>query len=319
MHLPPLRTSHAPLHPQLRRTVSLFAGIGLLDLGLEQAGLGETLAQVEIDPFASRVLARHWPFAERHRDVRDVGKKNLPRADLLCGGFPCTDVSLAGKRAGLAGERSGLWFEYARIIEELRPKAVVIENVVGLRTSGLRRVLADLAALGFDAEWACLAAADLGAPHLRRRIFIVATDPNRLPVWDEPGWLERAYRQAASEHRFDPEGFDAADTDGLGRLEQARRVARQRGWPGHCGWDFDPATGVDDGRTARVGRGRGLVEAKRKALGNAVVVACAKVTGRALIEATTRPPEKWQRQDAGLEVEAVPSPTAWADSFPWIT
>jgi len=133
--------------------------------------------------------------------------------DVICGGFPCQDVSLAGKRAGLAGERSGLWSEYRRIVEELAPSVVIIENVLGLRTAGLSRVLADLAALGFDAEWSDLAAADVGAPHLRRRIFIAATHPERVQLRLEPGWLGRACRAAASESRDDGEGRHVADAD----------------------------------------------------------------------------------------------------------
>jgi C-5 cytosine-specific DNA methylase len=109
---------------------SLFSGIGGLDLGLERAGLGPVLFQVEIDPFCRAVLAKHWPKALRHDDVRTVGRTaTLPRVDLLCGGFPCQDVSGAGKGAGLEGERSGLWFEFHRIVAATLPRFVVVENV----------------------------------------------------------------------------------------------------------------------------------------------------------------------------------------------
>lgn len=160
------------------------------------------------------------------------------------------------------------------------PRIVVIENVLGLRTSGLPRVLADLAALGFDAEWPDLAASDIGAPHQRRRLFIVAAHPDRIDIRDEPGWLERACREAASEHRLHSEdGIDPA-ADGLRRLEQARRIATERGWSRHVGWELDNATGMDDGFPAWVDVG-----SARKALGNAVVPACAEVIGRAIMEA----------------------------------
>lgn len=153
---------------------SLFSGIGGLDLGLEWAGLGRVAWQVEKDAYCRQVLAKHWPDAVRYEDVRAVGAHNLSRVDVLCGGFPCQDISVAGKGAGLAGARSGLWSEYARIIRELRPRIVVVENVSALVVRGLDRVLCDLAASGYDAVWFHLRASDVGAPHLRERLFIVA-------------------------------------------------------------------------------------------------------------------------------------------------
>ena len=153
---------------------SLFSGIGGLDLGLEWAGLGPVKWQVEIDPYAQAILARHWPDVPRHRDVRACGVGNLSPVDVVCGGFPCQDVSVAGKGAGLAGARSGLWYEYARIVGELRPRYVVVENVSALAVRGLDSVLGCLAALGYDACWFPLRASDVGAPHRRERLFIVA-------------------------------------------------------------------------------------------------------------------------------------------------
>lgn len=193
---------------------SLFSGIGGLELGLERAGLGHVVWQCEIDPFCRDVLARHWPEAQRYGDITSLHAPSS--VDVMCGGFPCQDVSLAGKNAGMEnGTRSGLWAEYARIIGETRPKIVVIENVPGLLQRGLRRVLADLAGLGYDAEWAALSAADVGAPHLRRRIFIVATDPERIDVRQQPGWLERACRAHSPESIDDGEGGDAPDAESL--------------------------------------------------------------------------------------------------------
>ena len=153
---------------------SLFSGVGGLDLGLEWAGLGPVKWQVEKDGYARRVLARHWPEAERFDDVRTVGAHNLKSVDLICGGFPCQDLSYAGKGAGLAGAQSGLWTEFDRIIGELRPRYVVIENVPALAARGLATVLRDLAAYGYDAVWFPIRAADVGAPHRRERLFIVA-------------------------------------------------------------------------------------------------------------------------------------------------
>lgn len=162
---------------------SLFSGIGGIDLGLERAGF-EIKWQVEIDDYASRVLAKHWPGVQRYRDVREVGRHNLEPVDLIAGGFPCQDISDAGKRAGIDGERSGLWSEFARIVGELRPRYVLVENVTALLHRGMGRVLGDLATLGYDAEWEIVSACSFGAPHTRERLFIVAytNGPGRLPA-----------------------------------------------------------------------------------------------------------------------------------------
>lgn len=180
-------------------TLGLFAGYGGLELGLERAGVAHTVAQAEIDPWCREVERRHWPHAHRFEDVREVtrGAVGLDGVDLVCGGFPCQPVSVAGKRRAQADER-WLWPEFARIVSELRPAIVVAENVPGLRTAGLRDVLADLAALGFDAEWTCFRAWDLGAPHLRDRFWLVATDPDRAELRDEPGWLRRSVERKAA-------------------------------------------------------------------------------------------------------------------------
>ncbi len=152
---------------------SLFAGIGGFDLGFERAGI-TTVWQVEIDDYCRKVLARHFPAAKRFSDIRECGARNLPAVDVLSGGFPCQDISNAGKRAGIDGERSGLWSEYARIICEIRPRYVVVENVAALLGRGMERVLGDLAACGYDAEWDCFPASSFGAYHERDRIIIVA-------------------------------------------------------------------------------------------------------------------------------------------------
>ena len=156
---------------------SLFSGIGGLDLGLECAlrdgGFNvSTVWQCEADAWCRGILARHWPRAVRYDDVRAVGP-DAPRVDVLCGGFPCQDVSYAGKGAGLAGERSGLWFEFARIVRDLRPRVVVVENVAALAARGLDAVLGSLSEAGYDALWFSLRASDVGAPHQRERVFFV--------------------------------------------------------------------------------------------------------------------------------------------------
>ena len=155
---------------------SLFAGIGGFDLGLERAGM-ECAWQVEIEDFPRRVLEAHWPGLYRPLDVCDVGGENLEPVDLICGGFPCQDLSVAGKRAGLAGERSGLFYEFARIIDGLAPRWVLIENVPGLLSSNGGRdmgaVLGTLAELGYGYAYRVLDAQFFGVAQRRRRVFIV--------------------------------------------------------------------------------------------------------------------------------------------------
>ncbi len=158
---------------------SLFAGIGGMDLGFERAGL-QCKWQVEIDPYCQKVLAKHWPNVTRWDDVKtfppESGDWNV---DIICGGFPCQDISFAGRGAGLDGERSGLFFEVIRVAEQLQPRMLVLENVAALLNRGLDRVLGALAEIGFDAEWHCIPAAAVGAPHIRDRVFLLAYPEHR--------------------------------------------------------------------------------------------------------------------------------------------
>jgi DNA (cytosine-5)-methyltransferase 1 len=159
------------------RVLDLFSGIGGFSLGLERAGF-ETVAFCEIEPFPRQVLAKHWPGVPIYDDVRTLTAERLAAdgvaVDVICGGFPCQDISTAGRGAGLAGERSGLWSEIARLVCELRPRYVVVENVSALLGRGLGVVLGDLAEIGYDAEWHCVPAAYLGGHHIRDRVWIVA-------------------------------------------------------------------------------------------------------------------------------------------------
>jgi DNA-cytosine methyltransferase len=152
---------------------SLFSGIGGIDLGFEMAGI-ETSWTCEIDDWANGLLQKRFPNATHYRDVQEIGKDNLESVDIISGGFPCQDISTAGKGAGLDGKRSGLWFEMWRIICELQPRWVLIENVANLANKGGARVLHDLAEAGYDAEWQVISAKDVGARHLRKRLWIVA-------------------------------------------------------------------------------------------------------------------------------------------------
>lgn len=156
--------------------LDLFSGIGGFALGAYWAGLrfdGHYFS--EVDNYAIRVYQQRFPDAIGLGDIRKIRGQDLPKGDwITCGGFPCQDISVAGKGAGLAGERSGLWFEYARLIGEVRPRYAIMENVGALSFRGLETVLGSLAEIGYDAEWCDIRASDIGAPHRRERLWIVA-------------------------------------------------------------------------------------------------------------------------------------------------
>ena len=164
------------------KVLDLFAGIGGFTIGLEKAGF-ETVAFCEIEPYAQKVLKKNWPEVPIYDDVRTITAERLVsdgiRVDVITGGFPCQDISVAGNQAGIAdGTRSGLWSECARLIGELRPRYAIFENVTNLlngeRGAWFKRVLWDISALGYDAEWHCIPASELGAHHHRDRIWIIA-------------------------------------------------------------------------------------------------------------------------------------------------
>ena len=173
---------------------SLFTGIGGIDRGLDAAGF-RCRWQVENDPYAVKVLEKHWPTVKRYGDICSIDGSELEPVDLVCGGFPCQDLSHAGKRVGIEGTRSGLWFEYARIIGVLRPRFVLIENVPGLLVPGaMSRVVGELARLGYVGCWRSLRASEFGASHLRKRVFIVAYSPSGASL-DLPGVRRALERQ----------------------------------------------------------------------------------------------------------------------------
>lgn len=262
------------------RLASLFSGVGGLELGLEAAGLGETVAQVECDPYCQRVLARHWPSARRFSDVRQVSAADLGGAQLYCGGFPCQNVSRLGDGRGLDGERSGLWREYARLVGEGRPEWVVVENVAALVKRGLASVLGDLAALGYDAWWDCIPAAAIGAPHLRDRLFVVARLAHAhrdVLVEQRRGGSARAMgRRHVAGEREEP-----ADR-GRGRAGAARR----KGEPGLSrlphGFPARPYEGQLAWEPPRSAEPGALFRQRHRAIGNAVVPQVAYVIGRAI-------------------------------------
>ena len=171
--------------------LDIFSGIGGFSLGLEKAGM-QTIAFCENNTFCQEILKTHWQDIPVLSDIRDLGKKDLAhlsKIDVIAGGFPCQDISVAGKQAGIKGERSGLWQEFKRLIKEIEPKYAIIENVANLRSRGLSRVLKDLWEIGYNAEWHCIPASSFGAPHRRDRIWIIAypngNSKGRLPIRKE--------------------------------------------------------------------------------------------------------------------------------------
>lgn len=244
---------------------SLFSGIGGLELGLERADVGSVVWQVEIDPFCRKVLARHWPQVTRYEDIQTC--IHLPPVDVICGGFPCQDVSSAGKRAGLAGAKSGLWREFFRIVGELRPLAVIVENVASGKKLWLPTVRTDLESLGYRVRAFTLSAEDVGAPHLRRRVFIVAN-----PTGFSSGIIERQTGKASisNGHGQRLEKWCEQPTS---KELQAIEGDNISGDP----WSTESGIcGMAYGIPHRVDRVR--------ALGNAVVPQCAEVIGRILLD-----------------------------------
>jgi DNA (cytosine-5)-methyltransferase 1 len=253
------------------RVLDLFSGIGGFSLGLERTGGFETVAFCEIEEFPRKVLAKHWPDVPCYRDVRELTAERLAAdgiaVDVICGGFPCQDISLAGKGAGIEGERSGLWSEYARLIGELRPRYVLVENVAALLGRGMGRVLGDLAELGFDAEWHCIPASAVGAPHGRSRIWIIAyaRESGRSGAG---GYLER------QDVLCDRRQWSAAPFSG---------------WRNVVDWLESPSANsvweITDREIGRVDDGisRGLDRPDIGALGNAVVPQIPELIGRAIL------------------------------------
>jgi DNA (cytosine-5)-methyltransferase 1 len=273
------------------RVLDLFSGIGGFSLGLERAGM-RTIAFCEVDPFCQRVLAKHWPGVPIYGDVRQLRGADIGPVEVICGGFPCQDISAAGSRVGIEGERSGLWSEYARLVREIRPRYVIVENVDDLAIRGLGRVLGDLAEIGYDAEWYCIPAAAAGADHWRDRLWIVA-------------YPDSAGREQADERRREQcqeeVGEDAADDHGTrlpGRLqartlgEDARAIGPRLGlalcaspaFPGLDGAGAPVLGRSEDGIPDRVDR--------MHAIGNAVIPQIPEIIGRAIMTAECSRPQE---------------------------
>jgi DNA (cytosine-5)-methyltransferase 1 len=161
--------------PRKLKVLDLFSGIGGFSLGLERTGGFETIAFCEIDENCREVLYKHWPEITAFHDIRYV--KNVEEMydiDVICGGYPCSGHSVAGKKEGLKNEASNLWYEYLRLIGEIKPRYVIIENSHNLRSTGLAGVIQDLCEKGLNCEWQIFSGYGIGSPHQRERIYIVA-------------------------------------------------------------------------------------------------------------------------------------------------
>ncbi len=255
---------------------SLFAGIGGFELGLERAIPGAyTLWQVEENTFCQKVLAKHWPEARIYEDVRNITKNNIEQVDILCGGFPCQDISPAGKREGINGEKSGLWWEMHRIISELQPKAVIMENVAAITIRGLGTVLGSLSEIGYDASWCTIRAADFGAPHKRERWFCIAFPKTIGLHLDNERGLSSYSSESRSQNDTTQPKQTHWETSEMFKYSSGRVSNREGNY-----WNRFPVKSPfcrrDDGIPHRLDR--------IAALGNAIVPQCSEWIGKKLWE-----------------------------------
>jgi len=284
------------------KVLDLFSGIGGFSYGLKQAGGFRTVAYCEIEEYPREILLHRMEEGQLdpapiHQDITKLdGRPLRGHVDLICGGFPCQDLSVAGKQAGIDGDRSGLWREYARLIREIRPRYILVENVPNLLVLGMDRVLRDMASSGYDAEWSCISAAEMGAPHKRDRVWIIGQLADSK---------SNDARQPKKQSQNKPEGSDCtairvrfqsepggcsqnvADSDeqgpqGYGGFDNERDCPCQR-----TAWSCCPSH--EDERLARSGIRRisnGIPSrvGRLRALGNAIVPQIATYLGERIME-----------------------------------
>ncbi len=273
------------------RHLDLFSGIGGFALAASRVWDNhEVVSFCDIEPFAQKVLKKHWPDVPCHDDIKTMKGTDYANIDLLTGGFPCQDLSQAGRMEGLDGARSSLWFEMLRVIGGVKPRWIVIENVPNLAKLGLDRVLAGLAHIGYDAEWQNISAASIGAPHIRNRLWIVAypqhPDTNQPRSYrEEVNQLGEIELQHQQERFFGSMGEDVAypkhDRDvrrhrELGAVKgEVRNIRGSKKNGGREWWLTEPSVGrVAHGVRNRVDRLKGL--------GNAIVPQVAEMIFRAI-------------------------------------
>jgi len=264
---------------------SLFSGIGGIDLGLERAGM-TVKWHSEIDPYACRVLKKHWPDVPNLGNIKEIDWATIEPVDLIAGGYPCQPFSTAGKRQGDKDERH-LWPYFLRAISELRPRFAFLENVRGHLSMGFDRVLGDLAEIGYDAEWQIVSAASVGAPHRRDRIICVAYPNNAGSGAPQRDMGERRTEttqdwqgNSGTQYGFSGRRAEMANSTGeglqrsVGKVFEGDRVRSAYG--GWQWWETEPDVGrVAHGVPSRVDRLRGL--------GNAVVPQVAEYVGRLIL------------------------------------
>jgi len=285
------------------KVLDLFSGIGGFSLGLERTGGFETVAFCEIEKFPQKVLAKHWPEVPIYEDVRDVTAEQL-RADgiipnVITGGFPCQDISVAGNQKGIGeGTRSGLWSECARLVGEIRPDYAIFENVTALLSGAdgkwFERVLWDLSEVGYDAEWHCISASELGAHHHRDRVWIISYPAGgKQSIRINGGKFERSKtitpkRSERTSGRGSDTIFPDTTQQGLQRGAEHRvfRSGRE-GWNKlitrcFCGF---PEIGKIEPTICGGADGIPNHAHRLKGLGNAVVPQIPELIGRAILEA----------------------------------
>ena len=252
----------------MKTHLDLFSGIGGFALAARWAGF-ETIGFCEIDKYAQKVLKKNFPGVPIYEDVTKLNGNQFKNIYLLTGGFPCQDISIAGKGAGIEGERSGLWSELHRIISEVRPKYALIENVPALTFRGGTRVIGDLTEIGYDCEWQIVGADDVGAPHRRKRIWIVAysSSMGRKERPDFRGEIQEEIGGSKSDFRSSSSSEDVTYSNNSGRKEQWReKPIQEEQLTLKCSsrWLPEPPVGrVVNGLPNRVDRLKGL--------GNAIV------------------------------------------------
>ena len=286
------------------KILDLFSGIGGFSLGLERAGM-ETVAFCEIEEFPRKVLKKHWPDIPIYEDVRYVTKQRLDadgiRPDIICGGFPCQDISVAGNQKGITGERSGLWGELCRIISEVRPKYAIVENVTALISGEqgrwFQRVLGDLAEIGYDCEWHCISASELGAHHHRDRVWIICYpqytgwNASEIRESNQAGNGSDATRQKSTGEFARPSDAEILADSESERVQRCWSGGKQKSQPHgrpklslRLSEKSKPAYWKTEPKLGRVADGIPDRSHRIKCLGNAVVPQIVELLGRAIVE-----------------------------------
>ena len=290
------------------KVASFFSGIGGIDLGMEQAGM-EVVYQCEVLPFGQQVLRKHWPFIPIADDIAKITGKDVPEADVFVGGFPCQDLSLAnqGKRKGLEGTRSGLFYKYAELIKEKKPRWVLVENVPGLLNSAkgedFKIVISTLDELGYGVAWRVLDARFFRTPQRRRRVYVVASlgtigaaevlfERETNPILDSKSNRTRNFTSTGNDESLPESNVFSIQHAGIGRKPSAGPQGKGYRNDGET-YTLDSRGGADavcktdaPFRVRESSRFSKRMDGNRyRALGNAVCIPVIKWIGSRMIEA----------------------------------